>query len=430
MLITRKNCLLAVALSLIIAATSFAQAARPTRPPPPTPTQPSSPPQLQLISISPDAPRIDDQFPAAPPKISTFYFMGEKGTSYVAVFEAPAEPASIVGVGANISSTSYNADARQLTINFVFDQSVIPPVDKPFPSKAFLLALDPGAPRSFTPLPRPPGGKPPGRGSLTSAASECYGPLNGTTPTDDKPGPPLESAGTFMSTNVAEWCVIPPTADQPFSGYMVRAKSAKTGYIKHKISPTLVKLLSLLSGRDLTRDDVAIFNGDVEASKSVTATDDGGLLISVQVSFNKNSTVIAPITRGLRRGVSTKAATSTKTITTSEEEDLSLAPRSFAVTGTNASLYGFVDDPTTLSGQTVTIQKQKGDDLVTVGTAVIQADGSYSTKVRANKLFGKISSNVSASATKTVNLVASLTGSAIRASRTITLANRIRDSRR
>lgn len=410
----------------LVPASAFAQL--PPRPPTPTPpAAPSTaPPALDFVSIVPSATRNDDQFPSAPPRTSTFYFKGKKGTSYVAVFSVPSNPALVVGVGANISSTSFDESSRLLTVNFVFDSSVLPPLGKPFPKDTFLIAIDPGAPRTFTPKPRPPSGKPPGREMLTSAVTECYGPLNQVPPSDDKPGPPLEAAGTFMSTNVAEWCVVPPNADAPFFGFQLRAGVAKTGYLKKKLAPKLVGLLSTLSGITISGNNTAIFSDDFEVSKSITPTDDGGLLINIKVSFDKNSTVVRP--SASTSGVSAKATTSTKTITTSEEEDLSLAPKSTTVTRAKAALYGFVDDPTLLAGSTVLLQRQNGETLETVGTATVGSDGSYATKIKSAKLFKK--SKASTSALKTVNLTATIIGDAIRSSRTITLTNRIRNSRR
>ena len=264
----------------------------------------------------------------------------------------------------------------------------------------FFLAIDPGAQRNYTPpAPRNPNTPPPGRsgpiaspiGSKASTQAsdsiECYGPLGESDDPTKRPGPPLESAGSFMSTNLASWCIIPPNESQPFFGFYLRGPSGTKGYVKKKVAPALVNLISTLSGRSLVSTDFGIYNGDVLASRSVSATDDGGLLINVALVFSSTSTLISPnlSPKVSRRRTASERATTTsavdKVVTASEAESLSIAPNDFSVNGSRAALYGFVTDAGDLIGKTVTIKKQVGSKYRAVGRAKVKEDGSYSLRI-------------------------------------------------
>lgn len=436
-----------VAVCLVSTSTSTLAQSRPpppTQPPKATPTRAATatPTQsVQLISISPNAEQIIGQYPDAPGPVTLFYFKGTKGTQYSALFSVQSEPATVVGIGANIDSTSFDDTNKQLTVNFVFDQSVVTTGEKTLPSNVFFLGLDPGVQREFNPLPRPGDGKPPpGRSSQasvrTSDTSECYGPLGGE-PSSEK-GPPREAAGSFFTTNFAEWCVISPNESQPFFGFKFRGVQGSKGFLKQKVSPALVSLLSKLSGTDLSASNLAIFNGDVEASRSITATSDGGVLISIKVNFKSTSTIVTDALTAANGKAKTSADSTTtvdKTITTSESEVLSIAPNDFQITGSKAPVYGFVSSSEDI-GKTVSIQKKRGNSYKTVASAVVGLDGSYIAKIPSTKVFGKTTAKSGTASiqtttlSKSATLVATIIGSTVKNSREITLKNKISNLRR
>jgi hypothetical protein len=361
-------------------------------------------------------------------------------------------------VGADISSTSYDAERREFTIIFNYDQAVLSPDGKTFPDDTFFINIDPGAKREFTaPPPRDPNGPPPGREGATDGpvkprdlgtrsvdTTECYGPLGDNTDSDARPGPPLEAAGSFMSTNLTDWCIVPPSSTQPFYGFKLRGPAGSKGFLKKKVSPSLVTLLSLLSGRSLATTDFGIFNGDVQASRSISATADGGLLISINVTFGATSTVVADaaspsstlatVNASKESPVRSKADSNVdKTITASEAEPLSLAPKDFSISGVTASLYGFVTDSDEFVGQRVLLQRKVGTKLVTVGTSKIAADGSYTKRINTSKFSSSTTkAKVTASATTftKATLIATLISSTVRTSREVTLQYKARNARR
>jgi len=355
----------------------------------------------------------------------SFYFQGKLGTRYTAVFSADADPSTVIGVGANIDSTSFDANTKRLTVSFVFDRQVIGEEGKPVPDTEFQIIIDPGVSRDLTPKPRPNDGfSPPARKSAasTSSTSECYGPANKAPRAPDEMGPPLQAAGTFMSTNIASWCEIPPTAENPFFGFRFIAPSGTSGYVKKKISPGLLALLSTLAGRALDATSLAVFNTGFEASKSVVSTPDGGVLITLTFDFLATATQLKDAASSSARSVGSRATSSvSKTILTAEEEPLSLSPTDSKVTTTKTSLYGFVGDPSLVAGKSVSIQRKSGSEVVTIARAVISSDGRYTKSVNSSAVFANQSK---------ATLLANLIGSTVRKSREVTLQNKTRDARR
>lgn len=381
---------------------------------------------ITFVSIAPDATQVDR--PAPPDtRMSSYTFRGTKGTQYIAVFAADAEPATVVGVGADIDSTSYDGAMKQVTINFSFNDSVVSEDGHRIPADEFQIILDPGGQRDFMPKPRPPGGfpPPPPPGSKiisTTATTECYGPANKVPPSPGQNGPPLEAAGSFMSTNLASWCEIPPNEDNPFFGFKLVAPAGTKGFFKKKISPGLLTLLSQLAGRTLQPESLAIFNGTFEASKSITSTPDGGALIDIEVTFLKTANTVRDSTSSDTLEARTNASTTavTKSLTTAEEESLSLTPKNSKVTSKKTSFIGFVDD-SSLSGQTVSLQKKVGSTYKTIGTATVQSDGSFAKSISSLRVFtGK----------RTSTIVAQVVSDTTRISRQVSLTNKTSSLRR
>ncbi len=411
---------------------------------PPTPTRIAPPTQtavgtatsgeqrITLVTLEPSAERLSG--PAAPPRQFLFRFRGKKKTHYTATFATDFEPATVVGVGADIESTSFDFTSKQLTVSFYFDLSIVNEDGSDRDPNEFIIILDPGAPREFSPQPRPTSGfspppKPKSTSTLQSKAdsTECYGPASKTTPTADQKGPPLQAAGTWMSTNINSWCVIPPNETNPFFGFKLIAPPGTKGYFRKKISPALLNLLSTLAGRTLDPQSLAIFNGTFEASKSITATSDGGVLVDIKLNFASNINTLSQASNSADAISSRKiklrstSSTVTKTVTTAEEEALSLTPKTSQVSTSKASLFGFVDDPS-LAGKKVLLQRKVSSkikslrsSLKTVGTATISSTGSYSKSISSSKLF---------SGKKSATITASIVGDSARSSRSVSLSNK------
>ena len=399
------------------------------RTPTPTPQATATPDPataITLLSMTPEA----ESLPAdkTPPRQFLFRFRGKKGTSYVAVFSAPAEPAMVVGVGADISSTSYDETTQQLTVNFLFDLSVINEDGKSRDPNEFIIVLDPGAEKQFSPMPRPsPGFPPPPKpkarslSALADSTDECYGPANKNTPSPDQNGPPLQARGTWMSTNIASWCVIPPNETNPFFGFKLVAPPGTKGFFRKKLPANLLNLLSLLAGKTLDPDSLAIFNGTFEASKSISSTSDGGALVNIQLGFSSTTNSLTDKSSSSSSNrIQAASSTTTKTVTVAEEEAISLTPKTSTITKNKASLFGFVADSTSLAGQTVSIQRKVGKTFKTIATTTVASDGSYSKKVTSSKLF-----NTKSSAT-----IQAIVGNAISTSRTTSLKNKSSSLRR
>jgi len=409
-----------------------------------------SPYQVSLQSISPDVTDVSNLFTDRPPRSVFFLLQGSLGSSYTATFSVTAQPSVVVGVGIDITSLTFDDAQKIITMSFNFVKPFLSkPGAKPLPRNVFLLTFDPGRPTAFPPRPTPqptptmgsqppPGSSPPPgttpppgrtppprRGSLVRVTeeTECYGPGNqsdrdpGATDTSNQ-GPPIEARGTYMSTDILNWCVIPPQAGNGRFGFRLTGPAGDKGFFKMYMPPPLVQLLADQQGESgFSVKDLGIFNDGSQASINVQDTGDGGALVNVSVTFSSDSTVISNRTSpALGDGVpNVGAASSTssinKSLTVEEQEDLSLAPKSFTVTSSKVNLYGFGKDETTLVGQKVTLSKSNK----TVGTATINADGSYSTSIKTTKVFGT---------KKRATLTASTTGNLVLQSRSITLTNR------
>lgn len=404
--------------------------------PRPTPTLPAQPVQIDLVSIAPTANRVMARPKEFPERLAVFVLQGTKGTAYSAVFSAPQEPSVVIGIGANISSTAFDATTQQETISFTFSDSIVTTDTPAFPANHFILIIDPGVDRVFNPQPRPEDGfRPPRLRALADTVS-CLGPGNrsGSATVQTETGPPAEAAGSYMSTNLFDWCVIPPTEATPQFGFRLGAPSGKRGYFKKKLSKGLVDLLSRLAGKTLQPSNLAIFNNGFEASKSITATDDGGAIININVTFKSTLTTVANSSRAALGAESARVVTSAddstsveKTITTSEAEPLSLTPKNTQITRTKTALYGFVDDISAIAGvgsratSTVTIQKKSGSTFKTIGTATLNSDGSYSANIKTSTVFGNKSR---------ATLVSRIDAAETRTSREVSLTNLTNSSKK
>lgn len=450
---------------------------------------------ITFSSIEPAATKAEVRPGGFPEKLAVFRFTGVRGTEYTARFSSNEEPAIAIGVGADISKTSYDSGTRLFTVEFQFDSPIVSAAGYPtFDKNDFLLVIDPGQLREFTPVPRPtngffppgytppptpratatprptatrgsgpggslppppeevqptptqiPGMSPPSdssppptrrptptrkpRLSMRTETTECRGPgdpnRSDTSVLAEPEGPPLEARGSFMSTNIYAWCVIPPSETSPFFGFQLSGPSGTKGFFKKKLSAGLVGLLSTLAGKTLEPSNLAIYNGTYEASKSITGTEDGGALISINVKFVKTSTEVSDASKASATSeseLSVKAASAvSKTILTSEEEELSLAPKKTTITTKKTALYGFSSDDAAAAGTKVKIQKVSGSKYTTVATATVASDGSYKASINTDTLFNGSSKTT---------IVSKIVGDQVRQSRSVTLQNRYSSLRR
>lgn len=436
--------------------------------------------QVTLSSISPAVTDISSQFTDRPPRSVPFLLQGKIGQSYSAVFSVTDQPAITVGVGIDISSLQYDSSAKTVSLNFSFVKAfVAKPGAKPLAENAFLIVFDPGraklfdgrepgtgdpgnpgapipptvappptiaAPPTLVPPTRPPPGRTPGVRTSAADETECYGPGNKKDRDGSKqppggsaedPGPPREGRGTYMSTDILNWCVIPPSAGNGRFGFRLSGPSGDKGFFKMFIPPALVALLAEQQGKStFIADDLAIFNDGIQSSTSVTADSSGGALVNINVTFDSDSTVLgnrAAATFGRHATNEVRAAsTSTdKTLTLEEQELLSLAPKTFTVSGNKVGLYGFVTNESQLAGQKVSIfrvSKTKSASIkgkvrvrtTLLGKATISSTGSYSANLKTANVFKNGSK---------ATLSASLTSGTVRNSREVTLKNSARNLR-
>ena len=189
---------------------------------------------VSLVSISPSVSDVTDQIPGSPPPGNTqfAYLAGSNpfGTSYTAVYSVSEEPGAVTGIGADISQTTYDSSAGQITINFTSaeiqsDLNFVPGVDL---STLFAIAF-----------------------SEVSTSGD---------------GPPAEFRGGYLATNVFEWMLIPPSPDNIRFGIELTGREGDTGFFRMFIPDTLIDLLSQLSGETLDAEDLAVFDNDQQAS--------------------------------------------------------------------------------------------------------------------------------------------------------------------
>lgn len=376
-----------------------------------------NPSAITLVSVSP--PVGSGNPPPNDPdrRMSAFAFVGTLGTSYTAIFSAATEPATTIGVGADISSIVYDSLSQRFTVAFTFASPVVlETLPNTIPPNEFQIIIDPGDSQMVMPPTTPPRALPPQPGKVT----ECYGPANTSKRLPGQGGPPLDVRGSFMSTNLRAWCEIPPSASNPFFGFKFLAPSGARGFLKKKIPAQLRATLSQLSGKTLGPNNVALYNGNLQASRAVTETGDGGLLVNIAATFNTTLNTVTAVT-GLvdaaakPEGVGIQASTVAKSFATAAAEALSLTPSDSVVKSSRATVFGSIGDLTQAKGQTVKIYKKSGSSLKALSTTKLTANGTYTKSISSSTLF-----NGSSKAT----LIAKLVGGGVRQSRTVSLTKR------
>ena len=134
-------------------------------------------------------------------------------------------------------------------------------------------------------------------------------------------------------------------------------------------------LLSEYSGQDLEWGDVAVFDGDSQASLDITEVV-GGALFELNVVFSESTTVTP----------SAKNTSVTKTLTVQEKQPISLAAnKSELKQGKQFRLFGWLKN--SKSKQTVTVWRKKTGEknFTKVDTLTSNTDGYFKETYTARK---------------------------------------------
>lgn len=273
------------------------------------------------VSLNTIAPEVTPRDGTQPPQPGTELFVFPMGGSgfgqqYTAVFDVSEEPAAVVGIPMHILSYQYEPEASQVTV--VFEHV-------PYLEGVELF----GPPTDF---------------SLAFIPAVGLG----------QGGPPAELRGSWMSTNISPsaWQILPPSLENPSFGYSLSGPDGGTGFFEMFIPQALIDLLSTISGSELTIDDLAVFNGENQASISVRPVNGGGASVDIQVIFSEESTELpdaeTAAAASLRLATGANPGTLalvTKDLSVSRAESVSLTADNLTVPkGTAVRVYGWVKD--------------------------------------------------------------------------------------
>lgn len=157
----------------------------------------------------------------------------------------------------------------------------------------------------------------------------------------DGQGPGESETGMFMSTNVNQWQMTPPSPDDISFGFSLTGPEGAEGYFTMFMPQGTIDNLSDLSGEELTASDLAVFNDGEQASLDVTEVD-GGAMIEINVVFEESDTSFEEFDTSAFSTTS-GSGTVTKTITAAEQLPITLAAtQTTAKKGKRVYLYGWV----------------------------------------------------------------------------------------
>ncbi|MBI2410448.1 MAG: hypothetical protein HYV32_00935 [Candidatus Kerfeldbacteria bacterium] len=251
----------------------------------------------ELVSITPEPQQdISDMMTGAPDGVSVFAWLTETDTEYTAVFSVDEEPAVIITPGGDIAPDNrWSYDEEGGTVTVPFTATGLKQTSDG-PDNAAIVAL--------------------------VAAVE---------PGED--GPPEEMTGCWLSTNVQDWELIPPSEDNVAFGFSLTGPEGETGFFHMFMPDSMVDFMSEMSGEELTVEDLAVFNGDNQSSMSITPVD-GGAMIDINVKFL--STAISATSEDDDGSI-------TKEITVREQLPISLAANKTELkNGKQAQLFGWL----------------------------------------------------------------------------------------
>ncbi|EKD76353.1 MAG: hypothetical protein ACD_43C00143G0004 [uncultured bacterium] len=304
---------------------------------------------------------VSDMVPSAGPadiieKVTAFNYTAETGTAtYTATFtvtddanELDAAP-FIMAAGANITDFSLDSatEPYQYTATFTTGDFYIPDMGI---SQQFVFVF-------IGTVPNP---------SLDN-------PVPGN-------GPPAAMSGGYIATTVQDFQIIPPTGPEDAAfGVILNGPADTSGFFKMKFPASMLELMSTMSGKTIDATNLAVFVDDDQASMSVTPTDDGGVLIDIQVTFSDGSTDTASVTAD--------SSTVSKQIVAKEQLDLSLALINATVArNEKATLYGWRES--NYANKTVKIYRKKSGSskFTLIDTVTTDNAGYYEYSFKAKKL--------------------------------------------
>ncbi len=321
----------------------------------------------ELQSISPEPTQdISDKITGVPDNVVIAGWVGiEEDIEYTAVFTVDESPAGVITPGGDMSlDTPWEYDATAGTVTVTFTGSGLKSVNDEMPDNVGLVAL-------------------------VGVVAE------------GEDGPPAVMTGFWLSTDVQDWVLIPPSPEQdiPAFGYSLTGPAGETGFL-HMFMPTGVKdLMSQYSGQELDWEDLAVFSGDSQSSLSITEVE-GGAYIDINVVFSDTTT-----------SVSVASSSVTKELTVQKQLPISLAASKTEVKKNKEfDLYGWLKNGK--KNQTVTVWRKlsgektftKIDTLTTVKAGYFLETYTTTKTTKYKVKYGTGSSaKVSAVQTVTVN---------------------------
>lgn len=270
---------------------------------------------IQLLTVSPDAEQIDTSQMQPPESVQLFAFEGTVGQEYDLQFSSTESPAVVIGINGDMTveqNWSYDETTDIISVHLQYTgptarsedaQDRQPSAEEENPmAKAFMLAF-------------------------VFAVEE------------GEDGPPAEMIGSWFTTNVQNWELVPPSPENPAFGYKLSGQPGTQGYFHMFIPDSMITLLGEMSGKELTVSDLAVFNGDDQSSLAVTAVE-GGAMVEINVIFKET---LNAVKRDPSSGHDNTSSLITKEITVQEQLPVSLTPNLSAVKrGKAVQLYGWV----------------------------------------------------------------------------------------
>jgi len=220
-------------------------------------------------------------------------------------------------------------------------------------------------------------------------------------PTDETLGLPTGVAPSYFSTNVFDWCLVPPTSGAPYLGLEVVGQKSLNARVSASLSPDAIDYIGSVSGSNIDAKDIGIYSETTQVSNEVTVDDDGRALASVIAPLVAQSTDITVIdeaeTAGVQR-VRAAADRENRIIIFGKEAEVAIVPSngSNIVKGDDFSMDGSVDED--LVGETITLLRiDKSRDCAEISTRavrevviardVVSDSATFSLKVPTSTLF-------------------------------------------
>lgn len=131
-------------------------------------------------------------------------------------------------------------------------------------------------------------------------------------------GPTEEARGTYLATNTLQHEMIPAMPDNPTFGFSITGPQGSTGFLHFKITEATVDVIGA------PVEDLAVFDGDSQASLGIEATDDGGALVAINYDLRTSSTKTGA---SIVSAVGSAPKMVTKSFTAGEKLTLSIAAK-------------------------------------------------------------------------------------------------------